>query len=589
MKLFKSIILGVAGALCMTSCDKYLDINNNPNTPSQSTVEISTELPWVQYHLAYAYQAAGYRCQFVCQSMTYTTRTDRNGKLAEWCGSDGVSTTMYQQFFVGSGPSLIDMYNKAMDQEAYHYAGAALVLKSYGFVMLADLFGEMPYKEAIAGSAHPKYDTGDVIYKGCLEELDQAIGLLKKEQKVGAPALSKGDSWANGDVNKWIKMAYLLKARMLNTMSKVEPTHDAEILEALENAQKSVADGVLIAHYDIPETSSDFISGDPMQCSALFDNGGMGDSNKTRATKWLEDILTEYPGTTIEDPRADKILPWTESNMYSDGTKVWRRSVGFEMRKGYTEVGRTNGSPAAISRNADTHSWYISGAAGAPNDTVYVTFRSGSIGYFPNASDGVYYIGVGADKWVYSTSNIFLRPDSPTFWATYSEACFIKAETLMRQGKTGDAKNAYIEGVKASMAEYNKALEVWTDAKYAGCPSFGQMDARAVEQYISQLSEGDVTMEKIMTQKYIATMYSMQNWNDMRRHDYKDYINWATPYDNKTCADNQKIDVEAGKAFRRWNPISHERNYNSDNLKEVCPNFGDASIWYTRVWWDVEK
>ena len=49
MKLLKSIILGVAGAtmLSMTSCNDWLDVNDNPDTPSQDKVKVTTMLPWI--------------------------------------------------------------------------------------------------------------------------------------------------------------------------------------------------------------------------------------------------------------------------------------------------------------------------------------------------------------------------------------------------------------------------------------------------------------------------------------------------------------------------------------------------------------
>src|SRR3712207_7429642 len=35
--------------------------------------------------------------------------------------------------------------------------------------------------------------------------------------------LSVGDNWNNGDVTKWVKFCYLLKARWLNHLSKKQP------------------------------------------------------------------------------------------------------------------------------------------------------------------------------------------------------------------------------------------------------------------------------------------------------------------------------------------------------------------------------
>ena len=46
--------------------------------------------------------------------------------------------------------------------------------------------------------------------------------------------------------------------------------------------------------------------------------------------------------------------------------------------------------------------------------------------------------------------------------ASYSEACFIKAETLFRQGDKSGAFIAYKEGVKASIDFVNDQIGVWT-------------------------------------------------------------------------------------------------------------------------------
>lgn len=69
MKLFKSIILGLAGLMTFTSCNDWLDINDNPNTPAQAVVPVNTLLPWIQFHLGYATGAHGYRSQFICQEI----------------------------------------------------------------------------------------------------------------------------------------------------------------------------------------------------------------------------------------------------------------------------------------------------------------------------------------------------------------------------------------------------------------------------------------------------------------------------------------------------------------------------------------
>jgi len=55
-------------------------------------------------------------------------------------------------------------------------------MKAMGFIMMADLYGEMPYTEAVSADFTPPYDNGDVIYEGCLADLDRAIELFSAPQ-----------------------------------------------------------------------------------------------------------------------------------------------------------------------------------------------------------------------------------------------------------------------------------------------------------------------------------------------------------------------------------------------------------------------
>src|SRR5699024_11794226 len=86
----------------------------------------------------------------------------------------------------------------------------------------------MPYTEALGEAITPVFDDGKTIFEGCLQDIDEAIEYFNREQPVLATPLDKGDSWNNGDVNKWIKMCYGLKARWLNNLSKKTSIYDAD-------------------------------------------------------------------------------------------------------------------------------------------------------------------------------------------------------------------------------------------------------------------------------------------------------------------------------------------------------------------------
>lgn len=580
MKLYKFLISGVIGVMSLTSCNDWLYVNEDPNTPAQDAVSVTTLLPWVEFHLGYATGAQGYRSQFICNAFTSTNRTNNEGCYAQWQPTTGICTTPYQQFFVGCGPNIVDMYNKAVASGAWHYAAAAKLLKAYGFLMMADMYGEMPYFEANSASTFPKYDTCETIYTECLKEIDEAIENFGKTQALGQPALSEGDSWNGGDINKWVKMAYLLKARTLNQLSKKSSYYKPdEILQCLAKAQQSINDDTLIKHNDVKETSSDFISTDPMQTNFNWNQTYNGRRHMTMPTKWFVNILTDFDGKGVEDPRADKILAWRQFS--NNGAKEWRRGVGVDMQ---SDVRLPNGLANFISR--ENGGWLASDKT-RKGDSIYVGIYAGSMGVYGTAN--CMYRPV--DGWYPSSGNVYVRPDSYYLWATYSEACFIKAEVLFRQGNKGEAFEAYKAGIKANIDELNVMLSsLWQGGDYATCPSFGPMAQDKIDAFLNSAigTAADITMEKIMTQKFIAMLYSVVNWNDMRRHDYKDYMGWEMPKEYYSNANALKA-IPEGKQWRRVKQCSHEINYNSTQLGAIQPHFNDDDIWSYPIWWDIAE
>ena len=112
------------------------------------------------------------------------------------------------------------LIEKAEAEGAYHYEGAAYCIKAMGFMMMLDLHGELPVQEAFTGKTNPAYDDGKTMYELCMGYLDKAIENFGKQQNATAPALSAGDLWNDGEVSKWLKLCYGLKARYLLKLSK---------------------------------------------------------------------------------------------------------------------------------------------------------------------------------------------------------------------------------------------------------------------------------------------------------------------------------------------------------------------------------
>ena len=315
-----------------TSCEHWLDVNTNPNSPNSESVTAEIRLPWIQYYFSYAYANACVRTNATTQMITSYSRTDAIGRLSLWNPNSSPSTTPYQNWFTGAASNIQDLLNRAKEMGATHYEAAALTLKSMGYILMVDLYGEIPYTYACSEDLTPSYDNGEFVYDGCLADLETAIALFSAPQEPGATPLSAGDSWNGGDVNKWIKLCYGLKARWLNNMSKTERYNPTDILAALDKSLTSNADNVKISHTNTSKADYNFTVGDAYGPNVIWDVAAWGYNYKL--CKWYIDLLTNFKGTGVEDPRADKLIPSAMHNVQFDeaGTRIvsydWHRVHG---------------------------------------------------------------------------------------------------------------------------------------------------------------------------------------------------------------------------------------------------------------------
>lgn len=624
MKSLKSIILCGLGvmALSLTSCNDWLDINVDPDSPSAESTTYDQRLAHIEFYTNSGLQFGAWR---TTMAMGDWTRSASNGgtymQASYWHPVDGQVTTVYQWWFVGAYANVPDMIAKAEAAENWQFAGAGYLIKAYGFMSMTDLYGEMPYTQAAAEPATPEYDTGKTIYLGCLETIDKAIEYLEKgqSQDPALPTLAAGDWWNKGDLNKWIKLAYMLKARWINKLNKKgagsykDGKYDAdEILRCLDKAMQSNADNTIVNHTDDNGATHDNLGWDePVDYSPLFSVSGMNAGYM--ATKMLYDNLTNFAGKGVEDPRADHILPWAycpskDANSRTDVKWVgnWRRTLGVDMA---SEI-FSQGGPLRAMFNTATNSWYISTASeDRLGDTVYIEGTSDCKGYFANPS--ILYCRAGSGQFQSAESGTFYtRVSSPTYIGTYAECCFIKAETLFKKGDKAGAYAAYRAGVKASCELMNEKLNAWIaeDASLAECPSFTPMTAEAIENFLNNGigTQAELTLGHILMQKRIALMFSYEIWNDMRRYDFDPniFFGWSIPAQHYKVA-AAMLAIPEGQQYRRWRQCSHEYNYNSKNLQAIGAQVPGARMtdsegnevmwnrqddaWTIPVWWDSNQ
>ncbi|SKA11202.1 Starch-binding associating with outer membrane [Chitinophaga eiseniae] len=105
-----------------------------------------------------------------------------------------------------------------------HNKAMALVVKAMGLGVATDLWGDVPGQEGgmghITGNFSPKYDAQKDIYTQIQSLLDEAIVLLKDRSKEDVRKVGTNDVFFQGDLDKWLNTAYILKARYAIHLTK---------------------------------------------------------------------------------------------------------------------------------------------------------------------------------------------------------------------------------------------------------------------------------------------------------------------------------------------------------------------------------
>lgn len=636
--------------LGLSSCSDFLDVNVDPDKPNNTTAEVANRVPWIQRMFMYSAGITNYRTSMIA-GVLYSTSGTHGPAAVTWNFAPGTTTSSYQTWFVETAANLNDLYNKAKAENAYHYMAVADIYHALGFMQMLDLYGEIPYTEALGNSPVPAYDDGKTIFNGCVAKLDEAIKLLSEAQPATATPLSKGDLMNGGDAQKWLKMAYGLKARFLLKLSKKAEFNPDEILECLAKGPQSIDDNSVMPCYNSGQDVTDYLMGDPIMTNGNWNCVAYGTTQ--RITKYYTDLLTDMRGAGVEDPRYTKIVPAVMTNIKVVDGKVqsydWARSKGVDCH-GDCERLKAVGwnsivAPTWASTNKDityniadatardkfvsdiqklhkttvdgtkvkvtyqTGSVYVNSTNYAyAGDTAYVSLRSNSklTGNQTKEENDVYWyfstndaLNAGA---VGSTGSFQTRPVSDFEIMTYHEACFIKAEVLFRKGDKAGALAAYKAGIKAHLDYMQKKLTAWKGQGFSN-PDMLPMDDAKISAYLASdavcQNASDLKMSDIMLQKYVAMGCSLENWNDMRRFNYsagniKDFGVVYPGMDRSvlfTGTDKLKGTSKDDPKYwpRRWRlPATLELSYNEAQALAVNKHAEDTDIWSYPVWWDCE-
>ena len=228
MKHYSIPILFFAAVL-FSACDDFLDINDNPNAPVSENLQLRTKLPAAQVYTA----------------ILETGQLNQLGAL--WGGYWGTTTegiSLFRKERTYNGPAIMAtrdgipvwengyqallyyqlIQEQAEQENAAFYEGIAKIMQAWHFLRLVDVYGDIPFDQALQGTRYPEpaYEDGAQVYEKSIHLITDGIALIKNAPVGSGPGTD--DVMFSGNSQLWIKFGNTVKLRALLRQSETGNT-----------------------------------------------------------------------------------------------------------------------------------------------------------------------------------------------------------------------------------------------------------------------------------------------------------------------------------------------------------------------------
>jgi hypothetical protein len=236
-----SVAVGFFASSCSSD---FLDVNNTPNNPL--TVPPSALMTTLAYDAAFANSndlnritsvLMQYQAGVLNQVATYESYNVRGNSDNQWNGE------LYAGLLINS-QKMIDNTQATSPV----YAGIAKIYKAYGFSITTDLWGDVPYSEALKGTntLAPKLDTQKDIYLGTAT-VQSLFDLVKEgmadldKKSVLVPV--NDDVVYKGNLANWKRLGNTMLLRFAMIISRADPARaKTEIASVLASTVGPIVD-----------------------------------------------------------------------------------------------------------------------------------------------------------------------------------------------------------------------------------------------------------------------------------------------------------------------------------------------------------
>lgn len=221
--------------LVICACDPLTDLNEDIKNPAEvpaSSLFTNATVSLMDFMTETNVNVNNFRLW--SQQWAQTTYPDEsNYQLVERNVNGRTWNTLYATVIKDLKDAKSVLPNDPFLPEANKQVQAAIMetLEIFAFHLLVDIFGDIPYTEALdIDNITPKYDDDEAIYNDLITRLDAAIGNLSGESSLGNADLIYG-----GDAASWRTFANSLKLRMAIRLADKDNSRAKSMVEAAVN------------------------------------------------------------------------------------------------------------------------------------------------------------------------------------------------------------------------------------------------------------------------------------------------------------------------------------------------------------------
>ena len=344
------------------------------------------------------------------------------------------------------------------------------VLEVYGYHMLVDAFGDVPYEQALGGSTTPTpvYDDAETIYKALIVRLTAdatAFGL-------GGNAFGSNDLMFGGDAGQWLLFTNSLKLRLGMRLADVDNAA----------AEKAVVEAVTSGVFTSGVAAMTYIGANPYQ-SPLYEHYYVSNRKDYIVANTLVDKMHE-----LADPRMDLYFDATIPFSYrtdDNNTKIDStfESGSFFLYYSDRTVYATAPFTILAIDSLDEFSYYVGGEYGSSNSyynyshfdaqmltAEYATVLSDNVEVeflLAEAVERGYAVGGTAEE---HYNNAITASILAWGGASADATAYLADAAVAYTTATGDYKTKI--GTQKWIALYNRGVEAWAEARRLDAPTF---------------------------------------------------------------------------------------------------------------------